>query len=151
MSFAASPFAPPIRTKSSDTDAISIISKASRSTNSSSLTKVQSLSAEDDVGRKVWCETQWVNLSRQARELGLPSQPWFVRETGLLSKEVSGGLWKSLIKLYNILGPEQAPYALPKMVEGGEVNWYSYLGESRGVEGTSFHNLCHELREADNI
>lgn len=39
------------------------------------------------------------------------------------------------VRLYKALGPEKAPYATPKMIEGGEVKWYSYEGESRGQEG----------------
>ena len=39
------------------------------------------------------------------------------------------------LRLYDHLGAEQAPFATPLMVEGGEVKWYSYLGESKGQEG----------------
>jgi hypothetical protein len=39
------------------------------------------------------------------------------------------------LKLYRVLGPEKAPYATPVMVEGGELKWFSYLGESKGQEG----------------
>jgi hypothetical protein len=55
----------------------------------------------------------------------------------LLSKEVNVRLWKQLGKLYNILGPERAPFATPVMVEGGEVKWRSYMDGSRGQEGES--------------
>ncbi|ETN42455.1 uncharacterized protein HMPREF1541_01611, partial [Cyphellophora europaea CBS 101466] len=84
--------------------------------------------------RRMWTETQWVNLSKQARDLGLPKLPYFDPATMLLSKEVNVKLWKQLKNLYHVLGPDKAPYACPKMVEGGEVKWYSYMGESKGDE-----------------
>jgi hypothetical protein len=39
------------------------------------------------------------------------------------------------LRLYHVLGPEKAHLATPIMVEGGEVKWYSYIGESKGQEG----------------
>jgi hypothetical protein len=51
----------------------------------------------DDVGRRIWTETQWVNLSRQARDLGLPKLPYFDAETMVLSKEVNRKLWRQLV------------------------------------------------------
>lgn len=51
------------------------------------------------------------------------------------------------LKLYRVLGPEKAPYASPKMFEGGEVKWYSYLGESKGQEGRPSPLPSMDLRE----
>lgn len=81
------------------------------------------------------CDTQWTNLSCQARRLDLPKEPYFDPKTMLLSKEVNIRLWKQLSKLYNVLGPERAPLATPVMVEGGEVKWFSYMEGSKGQEG----------------
>ena len=53
----------------------------------------------EDIGRRMWTETQWVNLSRQARDLGLPKLPFFDPETMLLSKEVNDKLWKQLVSV----------------------------------------------------
>jgi hypothetical protein len=52
----------------------------------------------EDIARKIWTETQWVNLSRQARDLGLPKLPFFDPDTMLLSKEVNVKLWKQLVR-----------------------------------------------------
>jgi hypothetical protein len=41
------------------------------------------------------------------------------------------------IKLYRVLGPEKAPFATPKMFEGGEVRWFSYIDGAKGEEGMS--------------
>lgn len=85
-------------------------------------------------GRAVWCETQWTNLSLQAKKLGMPKLPYFDPKTMLLSKEVNYKMWKQLLKLYDFLGPEKAPLATPTMLEGGEVEWNSYLGEDQGIK-----------------
>jgi len=47
----------------------------------------------------------------------------------------------SQLRLYDHLGAEQAPYATPLMIEGGEVKWYSYLGESKGEEGKRYRHM----------
>lgn len=39
--------------------------------------------------------------------------------------------------LYAHLGPEKAPYATPIMVEGGAVEWHSFLGQDKGRAGKS--------------
>jgi hypothetical protein len=85
-------------------------------------------------GRAVWCETQWTNLSFQAKKLGMPKLPYFDPKTMLLSKEVNYKMWKQLLKLYDFLGPEKAPLATPMMLEGGEVEWHSFLDEDRGIK-----------------
>ncbi|KPI35250.1 uncharacterized protein AB675_3742 [Cyphellophora attinorum] len=94
------------------------------------------LSAED-TGRKVWCETIWANLSKQAIDHDLPRIQYFDTKTMLLSKEVNKKLWSQVNRLYKSLGPDRAVYATPKMLDGGEVKWYSFEGMSRGEEGTS--------------
>jgi len=47
--------------------------------------------------KAIWCTTQWTNLSLQAKNHGLPMLPYFVEETGLLSKEVNETLWKQVV------------------------------------------------------
>lgn len=90
--------------------------------------------AKANRGRAVWCETQWTNLSFQAKKLGMPKLPYFDTKTMLLSKEVNYRMWKQLLKLYDHLGAEKAPLATPVMLEGGEVEWHSYLDEDRGIK-----------------
>jgi len=85
-------------------------------------------------GRAVWCETQWTNLSYQAKKLGMPRLPYFDPKTMLLSKEVNYKMWRQLLKLYDYLGAEKAPLATPMMLEGGEVEWHSFLGEDKGIK-----------------
>lgn len=38
-------------------------------------------------------------------------------------------------RLYNVLGPEKAPYAHPVMLEGGRVEWHNYADECKGIVG----------------
>ena len=90
--------------------------------------------AKANRGRSVWCETQWTNLSLQAKKLGMPKLPYFDPKTMLLSKEVNYKMWKQLLKLYDFLGPEKAPLATPVMLDGGEVEWHSFLDEDRGIK-----------------
>ena len=90
--------------------------------------------AKANRGRAVWCETQWTNLSLQAKRLGMPKLPYFDTKTMLLSKEVNYNMWKQLLKLYDFLGAEKAPLATPTMLEGGEVQWHSFLNEDRGIK-----------------
>jgi hypothetical protein len=90
--------------------------------------------AKANRGRAVWCESQWTNLSFQAKKLGMPKLPYFDTKTMLLSKEVNYRMWKQLLKLYNFLGPEKAPLATPLMLEGGEVEWHSYLDGDKGIK-----------------
>ncbi|OAP64636.1 hypothetical protein AYL99_00608 [Fonsecaea erecta] len=88
-----------------------------------------------DYRKKLWCETQWTNLSLQAKKThNLPTLPYFDPETMLLSKEVNARLWGQLSRLWDSLGPERAPYATPLMVEGGEVKWHSFMNGSQGDE-----------------
>jgi hypothetical protein len=90
--------------------------------------------AKANRGRAVWCESQWTNLSFQAKKLGMPKLPYFDTKTMLLSKEVNYRMWKQLLKLYDFLGPEKAPLATPLMLEGGEVEWHSYLDGDKGIK-----------------
>ncbi|RMZ79233.1 hypothetical protein DV737_g3494, partial [Chaetothyriales sp. CBS 132003] len=106
-------------------------SPSTRSTKSTSTTK--------DAVKWMWCETQWVNLSLQAKNLGLPKLPYFDPDTMILSKEVNGKMWKQLLKLYNVLGEKKAPYAVPLMVEAGirnppELKWFTFLDGEKGSE-----------------
>ncbi|OAG41943.1 hypothetical protein AYO21_03946 [Fonsecaea monophora] len=88
-----------------------------------------------DYRKNLWCETQWTNLSMQAKKNhDLPTLPYFDPETMLLSKEVNARLWNQLCRLWDFLGPDRAPYATPIMVEGGEVKWHSFLNGSQGDE-----------------
>jgi hypothetical protein len=61
------------------------------------ITSSTSGTAAEDLGRRIWTETQWVNLSRQARDLGLPKLPYFDESTMVLSKEVNRKLWRQLV------------------------------------------------------
>lgn len=47
--------------------------------------------------KDIWCETQWTNLSMQAKKLDLPELPYFDPATMLLSKEVNVKLWNQLV------------------------------------------------------
>jgi len=68
----------------------------------------------------------------QAKNHGLPTLPYFDPKTGLLSRDVNHKLWAQIEKLYAHLGPEKAPFATPIMIEGGAVEWHSFLGEDKG-------------------
>ncbi|EXJ69928.1 uncharacterized protein A1O5_07001 [Cladophialophora psammophila CBS 110553] len=93
----------------------------------------------NDYRKRLWCETQWTNLSMQAKKTHeLPTLPYFDPETMLLSKEVNARLWGQLSRLWDYLGPERAPYATPVMVEGGEVKWHSFLNGNQGDEADIF-------------
>ncbi|KAK6380679.1 uncharacterized protein PV06_09841 [Exophiala oligosperma] len=122
-------------------DAASIIASASRPTRHSSTTK----SYRNDDRRGLWCETQWTNLSQQAKTLGLPVLPYFDPETMLLSKEINHKLWIQLERLWDYLGPEKAPYASPIMIEGGEVKWHSFLPGDKGDEVEVYSNIVDKF------
>jgi hypothetical protein len=51
----------------------------------------------EDTGRKVWCETIWANLSKQAIDHDLPRIQYFDTKTMLLSKEVNKKLWSQVV------------------------------------------------------
>jgi hypothetical protein len=53
--------------------------------------------AQNKRTKAIWCATQWTNLSLQAKNHRLPTLPYFVKETGLLSKEVNEMLWKQVV------------------------------------------------------
>ncbi|KAG9770173.1 hypothetical protein KCU88_g6689, partial [Aureobasidium melanogenum] len=116
--------------KSKGKDAASIIAAASRP----SKPAPQHTSFKNDDKKTVWCETQWTNLSIQAKKLDMPTLPYFDPETMLLSKEVNRKLWNQLSKLWNYLGPDRAPYATPILHPGGEVKWHSFLDGDLGSE-----------------
>ena len=59
-------------------------------------------SSANDIAKKTWTETQWANLSLQAKNLGLPKLPYFDPETMLLSKEVNKKLWRQLVGISRI-------------------------------------------------
>lgn len=87
-----------------------------------------------DPVKKAWCQSQWTNLSFQAERLGLPDV-YFDKNTMLLDKTTNKKLWLLLNRLYNLLGPEKAPFAHPVMLEGGSVEWHNYADECKGVVG----------------
>lgn len=72
--------------------------RASEDSHSIADTVSTTKSEKEDIGRRMWAETQWTNLSVQARDLGLPKLPYFDPETMLLSKEVNAKLWKTLVR-----------------------------------------------------
>lgn len=142
-------------TGSGKRDAAAIIAAASRPA------KSQPISFQNDNKKAVWCETQWTNLSLQAKKLELPSLPYFDPETMLLSKEINHELWSQLVRvallwaaclciasslttvqerLWDNLGPDKAPYAAPCMIKGGEVKWYSFLARDKGAEVEVYGN-----------
>lgn len=53
--------------------------------------------SSEDIARRIWCQTTWVNLSKQAIDLGLPKLPYFDPKTMILSKEVNSNLWSQLV------------------------------------------------------
>jgi len=84
--------------------------------------------------KRVWCQTQWTNLSYQAQKEGLPDV-FFDKETMLLDKLTNKKLWQLMNRLYNLLGPEKAPFAHPVMLAGGTVEWHNYADGCKGVVG----------------
>ncbi|KAK4950512.1 hypothetical protein LTR66_013961 [Elasticomyces elasticus] len=85
-----------------------------------------------DPVKKAWCQTQWTNLSLQARKLEMP-EVYFDKHTNMLNKIQNKPLWQLLNRLYNLLGPEKAPFATPVMHEGGRIEWHNYADECKGV------------------
>lgn len=73
-------------------DAAAIIASASRHR------APPATSYHDHPAKDVWCETQWTNLSMQAKKLELPEFPYFDPDTMLLSKEVNHKLWDQLVR-----------------------------------------------------
>jgi hypothetical protein len=51
----------------------------------------------------LWCNTQWANLSIQAKKFDLPTLPYFDPKTGLLSKDVNHKLWSLIVSLLHLL------------------------------------------------
>lgn len=51
----------------------------------------------EEIGRRVWCETIWANLSKQAIDHDLPRLQYFDTTTMLLSKEVNKKLWSQVV------------------------------------------------------
>lgn len=89
---------PPMRGMSGGGFQLSNDSASTRgSEDSSSTSRTQGTIQSEDLGRKIWSETQWAHLSRQARDLGLPKLPYFDPGTMLLSKEVNNKLWRQLV------------------------------------------------------
>jgi hypothetical protein len=78
--------------------AADIIASASRHTKP----PVQRPNYAADPQKALWCNTQWANLSIQAKKLiKLPTLPYFDEETMLLSREVNHVLWDQLVSLYS--------------------------------------------------
>ena len=59
--------------------------------------------AQSSSARSLWCNTQWANLSIQAKKLELPNLPYFDPKTGLLSKDVNHKLWSQIVSLFHLL------------------------------------------------
>lgn len=56
---------------------------------------------KNDPHKQLWCDTQWANLSMQAKKnIGLPMLPYFDPETMLLSREVNEKLWGQLVSTH---------------------------------------------------
>lgn len=75
-------------------DAAAIIASASRHK-----TPPATSDHKNHPAKQIWCDTQWSNLSMQAKKLELPELPYFDPETMLLSKEVNVKLWDQLVSL----------------------------------------------------
>ena len=59
--------------------------------------------AQSSSARSLWCNTQWANLSIQAKKFELPNLPYFDPKTGLLSKDVNHKLWSQIVSLLHLL------------------------------------------------
>jgi hypothetical protein len=90
---------PPMRGMSGGGFRLNNEDSASVRSSEDSSTSTKTASKTDDIVRKVWTEAQWVNLSRQAKDLGLPTLSFFDPATMLLSKEVNWKLWNQLVRL----------------------------------------------------
>ncbi|EXJ91740.1 hypothetical protein A1O3_00290 [Capronia epimyces CBS 606.96] len=123
--------------KGKDKDAASIIAAASRPRKPTT----HQTSVEADARKTLWCETQWTNLSMQAKRLDMPKLPYFEADTMLLSKDVNRKLWVQLTRLWESLGPDRAPYATPILLEGGEVKWHSFINGDKGNEAEIYDNV----------
>ena len=53
--------------------------------------------AQSSSAKFVWCNTQWANLTMQAKKFELPTLPYFDPKTGMLSKEVNHKLWAQIV------------------------------------------------------
>ena len=47
--------------------------------------------------KSLWSKTVWTNLSMQAKNHGMPAEPYFAPD-GLLSREVNVKLWKQIVR-----------------------------------------------------
>jgi hypothetical protein len=75
--------------------AADIINSASRHTKPFA----QKESYKNDYRKQLWCDTQWTNLSVQAKKThNLSTLPYFDPDTMLLSKEVNEKLWHQLVR-----------------------------------------------------
>ena len=59
--------------------------------------------AQSSSAKGLWCNTQWANLSTQAKKFDLPTLPYFDPKTGLLSKDVNHKLWSLIVGLLHLL------------------------------------------------
>jgi len=89
-------------------DAAAIIANASRHK-----TPPATSDHRNHPAKQMWCETQWSNLSMQAKKLELPELPYFDPETMLLSKEVNVKLWDQLVSGYYLVTISLAPPRFP--------------------------------------
>jgi len=71
--------------------------KGSTTSNLDAQSTTSTSASKTNTAKTIWCQTQWTNLSLQAKNLGLPKLPYFDLKTMLLSKEVNAKLWKQLV------------------------------------------------------
>ena len=53
--------------------------------------------AQSSSAKLLWCNTQWANLTMQAKKFELPTLPYFDPKTGMLSKDVNHKLWAQIV------------------------------------------------------
>jgi hypothetical protein len=66
-------------------------------------------STQSSSAKSLWCNTQWANLSIQAKKLELPNLPYFDPKTGLLSKDVNRKLWLQIVSPLHLLHTATLP------------------------------------------
>jgi hypothetical protein len=59
--------------------------------------------AQSSAAKALWCNTQWTNLTMQAKKFDLPMLPYFDPKTGLLSKDVNHKLWSQIVSQPHLL------------------------------------------------
>jgi hypothetical protein len=57
---------------------------------------------QSGAAKSLWCNTQWANLTMQAKKFELPTLPYFDPKTGLLSKDVNHKLWSQIVSQLHV-------------------------------------------------